>query len=405
MNPSPSHILSGKHVALCVCGGISAYKAAELLRLLKKAGAAVSVAMTPGAQRFITPLTFEALSGRPVYSEIFEGEGTGRMEHIRSAEQADLLIVAPATANTLARMAQGLAGDPVCILYSAYCGPVMVAPAMNDNMWRHPALQDNLKTLRSRGVAVVEPDTGELACGSVGPGRLPEPEVLLQAISERLLRKADFAGKRVLVTAGPTCEPLDPVRYITNRSSGKMGYAIAQNAAERGAEVTLVSGPTHLPAPQGVRLLSCMRVAEMRDLVMRNLPDADVLVMTAAVGDFAPEIIEKEKIKKQGEAPLVLNLAPTPDILKEVSALAERPLLVGFAAESENLLQAAQEKFERKRLDLMVANDISAPGIGFQSDDNQVTLISRDREPVELPRMSKLEIAGRILDRVLELSA
>ncbi len=397
---SKQNLLSGKRIALGVSGGIAAYKSAELLRLMLKSGAEVSVLMTSGAKQFVTPLTFEALSGQPVYHEIFK-EGAGRMEHIQSAGKTDLLLVAPLTANTLAKMAQGLADDPVSITYSAFNGPVVIAPAMNDQMWAHSAVQDNIRTLKARGVTVVEPEAGELACGVIGPGRLAELEVILNAVATRLEQASDFKGKRVLVTAGPTCEPIDPVRFITNRSSGKMGYAIANKACLRGADVTLISGPTALTPPAGVQLLSCERVSEMRDLVMEHITDCDVLVMTAAVGDFAPLEIKKEKIKKKGDASLTLELTPTPDILKEVSVLHDRPFVVGFAAESENVLESALEKMERKKLDMIVANDISAPGIGFQSEENQVTVISGPGKQETLPRMLKVEIADRLLDRVL----
>ncbi|QPJ62812.1 MAG: bifunctional phosphopantothenoylcysteine decarboxylase/phosphopantothenate--cysteine ligase CoaBC [Candidatus Nitronauta litoralis] len=392
--------LSGKRIALGVSGGIAAYKSAELLRLLQKSGAEVSVLMTPGAKQFITPLTFEALSGQLVYHEIFE-EGAGRMEHIVSAGSTDLLLVAPLTANTLAKMARGLADDPVSITYSAFKGPVVVAPAMNDQMWAHAAVQDNIRILKARGVTVVEPEAGELACGAIGPGRLAELEVILKAVATRLEQAIDFKGKHVLVTAGPTCEPIDPVRFITNRSSGKMGYAIADKARLRGADVTLISGPTALTPPCGVRFLSCERVSEMRDLVMEHIPGCDVLVMTAAVGDFAPREINKEKIKKKGDASITLEMIPTPDILKEVSALSTRPFVVGFAAESENVLENALDKMDRKKLDMIVANDISAPGIGFQSEENQVTVISGPGDQENLPRMLKVEIADRLLNRIL----
>lgn len=392
--------LTGKKIALAVTGGIAAYKAAELLRLLQKQGAEATVTMSPGAKEFITPLTFEALSGFPVYHEVFE-EGAGRMEHIQSANKADLLLVAPLTANSLAKMAQGLADDPVSILYSAFGGPVVVAPAMNDRMWASAAVQDNIRTLKSRGVTVVQPESGELACGAVGPGRLADLEVIIETTAARLAQLKDYKGKCILVTAGPTCEPIDPVRFITNRSSGKMGYAIADKARQRGAEVVLVSGPTALTPPPGVQLLPCQRVAEMRDLVMQHIGDCDALVMTAAVGDFAPREIAKEKIKKRGEDSLVLEMIPTPDILKEVSALEKKPFIVGFAAESENVQASALEKMKRKKLDMIVANDISAPGIGFQADDNQVTLISGPDSQETWPRMLKVEIADKLLDRIL----
>ena len=394
--------LKGKKVVLGVSGGIAAYKAVELSRLLVKEGADVYVVMTENAKQFITPLTFEALSGHPVYHEIFGRQASASMEHIRAAENADLMIVAPATANSIGKMAHGLADDPLSTLFSAFAGPVLVAPAMNDKMWDNPAVQENIRTLKRRGVGIVDPEAGQLACGTVGLGRLAEPERLLEAVRKSLLRQTDLAGLRILVTAGPTREPLDPVRFITNRSSGKMGYAIAQQARSRGAEVTLISGPTHLEPPFGVALLDCQRTGEMGDLVLDHLPQCDVLIMTAAVGDFAPETVQKEKIKKSGKQPLVLNLHPTQDILKAVAEKKSNQLIVGFAAESENIVQSATEKLQRKQLDLIVANDISAPGIGFQSDNNQVVLIGRNSKAESLPLLAKTEIADILLDRILE---
>ena len=302
-----SQPLEGKQVALAVSGGIAAYKAVELLRLLVKEGARV-VVMTENAKRFVTPLTFEALSGNPVYHEIFGSQSSASMEHIRAAENADLMIIAPATANSIGKIAQGLADDPLSTLYAAFAGPVLVAPAMNDKMWDNPAVQENIRTLKRRGVGLIEPEAGELACGTVGLGRLAEPPVLLEAVRKYLLRQSDLKGLNILVTAGPTREPIDPVRFITNRSSGKMGYAIARQARSRGAEVTLISGPTHLEPPFGVTLLNCQRAGEMAQLVLDHLPRCDVLVMTAAVGDFAPDTVQKEKIKKKGQAGLLLNL-------------------------------------------------------------------------------------------------
>jgi phosphopantothenoylcysteine decarboxylase/phosphopantothenate--cysteine ligase len=396
-----THPLEGKTVVLGVSGGIAVYKAVELSRLLVKEGADVFVVMTENAKQFVTPLTFEALSGHPVYHEIFGNEASASMEHIRAAEKADLMIVAPATANTIGKMAHGLADDPLSTLFSAFAGSVLVAPAMNDKMWGNPAVQENIRTLKKRGVGIIDPKAGELACGAVGLGRLAEPECLLEAVRKNLLRQSDLAGLRILVTAGPTREPLDPVRFITNRSSGKMGYAIARQARSRGAEVTLISGPTHLEPPFGVNLLNCQRTAEMGELVLNHLPQCDVLIMTAAVGDFAPESVQKEKIKKSGEDPLTLSLYPTQDILKDVAKKKSTQLIVGFAAESENIVQSATEKLHRKQLDLIVANDISAPGIGFQSDNNQVVLIDRHTKAESLPLLPKMEIADILLDRIL----
>ncbi|MCF8721016.1 bifunctional phosphopantothenoylcysteine decarboxylase/phosphopantothenate--cysteine ligase CoaBC [Nitrospina gracilis] len=395
--------MTGKKIVLGVSGGIAAYKAVELLRLLVKAGAEVYVVMTENAKQFITPLTFEALSGHPVYHRIFDSERSASMEHIRAAEDAELMVVAPSTANTIGKMANGLADDPLSTLYAAFAGTVIVAPAMNDQMWANEAVQDNLRKLKMRGVGVVEPESGELACGVIGQGRLAEPQIIFEAVQKRLVQKQDWAGRRVLVTAGPTREPIDPVRFITNHSSGKMGYAIAEEARKRGAVVTLISGPTSLDAPAGVEVIPCQRASEMRDLVLEHFTNCDVLVMTAAVGDFAPADIQKEKIKKSGGQPLVLNLQPTPDILKEVAARKTHQTVVGFAAESENVVQSALGKLQRKQLDLIVANDISAPGIGFQSDFNQVQLIRGANSIETLPRLPKREIAGILLDRIRDL--
>ncbi|MBI5428432.1 MAG: bifunctional phosphopantothenoylcysteine decarboxylase/phosphopantothenate--cysteine ligase CoaBC [Nitrospinae bacterium] len=391
--------LKDKKIVLGVSAGISAYKAAELLRLMVREGADVFVAMSANAGQFVTPLTFQALSGHPVYSEVFGSPASASMEHIRAAEGADLLVVAPATANCVARLANGHADDALSTLFLAFAGPVLVAPAMNDKMYANPAVQENIAKLKSRGVRIVEPETGELACGAVGMGRLADPLRIVEEVKKRLARVADLAGLRLLVTAGPTREPIDPVRYITNPSSGKMGYAIAGQARDRGAMVTLISGPTHLPKPDGVEFLSCQKASEMLDLTLARLPECDALAMTAAVGDFAPESVRKEKIKKSGE-PLVLKLSPTPDILLEASKIKTRQYLVGFAAESQNLVQSALEKLRKKRLDLIVANDISAPGIGFQSDYNQVTIIAGESDIERLPLLLKTEVAGVILDRI-----
>ena len=393
-------LLNQKKIILGVCGGIAAFKAVELLRLLSREGADIQVVMSANAGRFVTPLTFQALSGHPVYHELFGAESSADMEHIRATENADLLIVAPATANSIAKMAHGLADDALSTMFIAYDGPVILAPAMNDKMYASPAVQDNICKLRNRGVHIVEQGHGELACGVIGQGRLAEPLRLVELAKKCFSRKVDLAGLRFLVTAGPTREPIDPVRFISNPSSGKMGYAIAEQAFSRGAEVTLISGPTVLPAHKGVNFLSCMKASEMCSLVMKNLPDCDVLVMTAAVGDFAPSEIQKEKIKKRGAEPLVLKLHPTADILLEVVKCKTHQFVVGFAAESERVIPSAIEKMKIKQLDLMVANDISAPGIGFQSDSNQVAIIKSEQEVEQLPLLPKREIADILLDRI-----
>ncbi|MGV7221864.1 MAG: bifunctional phosphopantothenoylcysteine decarboxylase/phosphopantothenate--cysteine ligase CoaBC [Nitrospinales bacterium] len=387
-------------IVLGISGGIAVYKAAELVRLLVKDGASVYVVMTKNAKEFVTPLTFQTLSGNPVYHEIFDAETASSMKHIEACESADLLVVAPATANTIGKLANGLADDPLSTLFVAYTGPVMVAPAMNDKMWANPAVQENVKKLQDRDVTIIDPEDGQLACGVVGPGRLAEPENILKKIKERILKKKDLDGLKILVTAGPTREPIDPVRYITNPSSGKTGFAIARQAMERGAEVTLVSGPVNIEPPKNVEYLKCVRGSEMAELVASSLPGCDVVVMTAAVGDFAPKTVSKEKIKKGTKDKVSLELFPTQDILGWIAENKTDQIVVGFAAESQNIIQNALEKLERKKLDLIVANDISSPGLGFQSDSNQVSLIKSESEIETLPKLSKKEIADIILDRI-----
>ena len=391
--------LQGKKIVLGVSGGIAAYKAVELLRLLVREKAEVFVVMSAHAGKFVTPLTFEALSGNPVYCEIFGNQSSASMPHIRAAENADLLVVAPATAGCIGKLACGLADDALSNLYLAYRGPVVIAPAMNDGMYANPAVQENISRMKQRGVEFIDPEEGELACGTVGQGRLADPARILQAVQNRITGSEDLKGLRILVTAGPTHEPLDPVRYISNPSSGKMGYAVAEKAVRRGAQVTLISGPVRLDPPQGVKIIRCKQALDMLGEVTRHLPDCDVLVMVAAVGDFSAEKVQKEKIKKNG-APLILKLVPNPDILQTVAKIKTHQFIVGFAAESQNVVQSAQEKLKKKKLDLIVANDISAPGIGFQSDSNQVTLIDKEGTINSLPRLSKLEIADVLLDRI-----
>lgn len=394
-----SRSLRGKKIVLGVSGGVAAYKAVELLRLLVREKAEVFVAMSAHAGKFVTPLTFETLSGNPVYHEVFDNHDSASMPHIRAAENADLLVVAPATAGAIGKLACGLADDALSNLYLAYQGPVVMAPAMNDGMYANHAVRENIRKMKRRGVEFIEPEEGELACGTVGPGRLAEPSSILQAVQNQLWIQEDFKGRKILVTAGPTHEPLDPVRYISNPSSGKMGYAVATQARRRGAEVTLISGPTWLDPPCGVEVIRCQRAWEMNELVKKHLPDCDALFMVAAVGDFSAEQVRKEKIKKNAE-PLVLKLAPNADILQGVAKLKTRQVVVGFAAESRNLVQSAREKLKKKKLDLIAANDVGAPDIGFQSDSNQVTLIDKDDHIDCLPRLSKREIADVLLDRV-----
>ena len=384
-----------------VSAGIAAYKVVELVRLLVKEGVEVRVVMSANASQFVTPLTFEALSGYPVYHSLFDAQNS--MEHIRVAENADLLVVAPATASILAKMANGLADDALSCSHLAFKGPVLVAPAMNEAMWEHAAVKKNISVLKSRGVEFVDPESGELACGVIGAGRLADITVILGKIKSYFNQRNDLSGIRFLITAGPTHEAIDPVRYLSNPSSGKMGYAVAEQVKARGGEVVLVSGPTHLKPPPGVDFKPCKKADEMNCLVQEHLEKCDVLVMTAAVGDFAVENPEKEKIKKRGDEGLVLKFIPTKDILLEVAKRNSGKLVVGFAAESQNLVESAKEKLKKKNLDLIVANDISSPGIGFQSDSNQVTIIDRAENIETLPLKPKHEIADLLLDRILSL--
>ena len=392
--------MKNKKIALAVSAGIAAYKAVELLRMLMKEEAEVQIVMSANAGEFVTPLTFEVLSRNPVYHQLFNLENSADMKHIRVSENADLMLVAPATASTLGKMANGLADDALSNLYLAFKGPVMIAPAMNEGMWRNLAVKENIEKLKSRGVKFIEPEDGELACKTTGPGRLANLDTILERVKSHFKQFHDLQGLRILVTAGPTHEPLDPVRYISNPSSGKMGYALAEQAKARGAEVVLISGPTHLKPPMGVGFKACKTAGEMNSLVQQCFPQCDVLVMSAAVGDFTAEKLEKEKIKKRSREGQTLNLVPTKDILMEVSKIKTQQFVVGFAAETQNLIQSALEKLRNKKLDLIVANDISAPGIGFQSDNNQVTLVDSDEQVENLPRMAKREIANILLDKI-----
>jgi len=384
-----------------VSAGIAAYKALELVRLLVKEGAEVRVVMSANAHKFVTPLTFEALSRSPVYYSLFDAQRS--MEHIRVTENADLLVVAPATASILAKMANGLADDPLSCSHLAFKGPVLVAPAMNQEMWGHAAVKQNIATLKSRGVEFIDPEPGELACGVIGQGRLADINVILDKIKNYFIPRGDLNSIRFLITAGPTHEAIDPVRYLSNPSSGKMGYALAEQVMARGGEAILISGPTNLKPPLGVDFKPCKKADEMNCLVQEHLEDCDVLVMAAAVGDFAAENLEKEKIKKQGDKGLTLKLVATKDILLEVAKRNLGKVIVGFAAETQNLVESALEKLKKKNLDLIVANDISSPGIGFQSDSNKVTIIDREQNIENLPLKSKHEIADLLLDRILSI--
>jgi phosphopantothenoylcysteine decarboxylase/phosphopantothenate--cysteine ligase len=394
-------------ITMGVTGGVAAYKAAELVRLLQQDGFSVEVVMTRGAREFITPLTFAALTGQKVITDLFgnsadEANLDSAIEHIAVAQRTDLLLVVPATADILAKFARGIADDFLSILYLATTAPVIVAPAMNVNMWNHPATRANITTLRERGVHVVEPDEGYLACGMVGAGRLAGHEEILAAVKSVLHTQQDLAGETILVTAGPTCEDLDPVRYLTNRSSGKMGYAIAQAAARRGARVVLVSGPTSLDTPDGVRRVNVRTSEQMHQAVKTEFEPCSIGIFAAAVADYRPAEKQTEKIKKSGDS-LALRLVPTADILRDIAQNKGDRFVVGFAAETGDVAANARKKLSAKNLDLIVANDVTAEGAGFDHDTNVVSLFSRDGREVSLPKMSKADAAQRILDEVVRL--
>ena len=393
-----------KCVVLGVTGGIAAYKACELLRLLQKQGVDVTVIMTKNAGRFVSPLTFETLSGHPVAMDTFERPATWEVEHVALAKRADLFLIAPATANILAKMACGIADDMLSTTVLATRAPVLVAPAMNTGMWENPATQHNLSVLMSRGVRVVAPASGHLACGDSGAGKLEDVQIIAQAAMDILsARERDLEGLRVMVTAGPSREALDPVRYISNRSSGKMGYAIARAAQRRGAQVTLLSGPVALECPKGVELVPFTTTQELLDQAERLAPEQDMLIQAAAPADYRAKEIAPQKIKKQGGADMTLELTENPDVAAALGA-AKRAgqVFVGFAAETNDVLEHARGKLERKRLDMIVANDVTRPGAGFDVDTNIVTLLTREGCE-ELPMMTKDEVADRILSRALEL--
>lgn len=396
-------------ITLGVTGGVAAYKAAELVRRLQQDDFSVQVVMTRGAREFVTPLTFAALSGQKVITDLFAGqEASGdanldsAIEHIAIAQRTDLLLVAPATADILAKFAQGIADDFLTTLYLASTAPVVVAPAMNVNMWNHAATQANLDVLRSRGVHVVSPDEGYLACGMVGAGRLAGQEQIVAAVREALRFKRDLEGQAVLITAGPTCEDLDPVRYITNRSSGKMGYAVAEAAARRGAKTILISGPTSLETPNGVERIDVRTAEEMLRAVDERFVGATIAIFAAAVADYRTAKPFDQKIKREKES-LTITLEPNADIIATVAKNKGDRLVVGFAAETERVAENARKKLTAKNADIIVANDVTAEGAGFDVDTNVVTLFSRDGRDLALPRMSKSEVAQRILDEVVRL--
>ncbi len=395
-------MLKNKFIVLGVTGGIAAYKAADIASKLTQAGAKVRVIMTRSALEFVTPLTFHSLTMNPVVTNIFNMSGETRISHVATGEAADLIVIAPATANIIAKLANGIADDMLTCTVLATRAPVVVAPAMHTSMFLNPVTQENIARLKARGVTIIEPALGRLASGGFGPGRLPETEVIIGTIQKVLGRNGDLAKRRIVVTAGGTQEPVDPVRVISNRSSGKMGYALAEAARDRGADVVLITAPTALPKPAGVEVLPVETASQMKEAVEKAMAQADALLMAAAVADYRVKTMAKSKIKKEAGECFILELVRTPDILSEVKGNFIR---VGFAAESENLVENARKKLESKRLDLIVANDITEAGSGFGADTNKVTLIGKDGKAEDLPILPKHEVADKILDRVAALLA
>lgn len=393
-------MLENKNIVLGVTGSIAAYKAVELASKLTQAGAKVDVVMTKAAREFVNPLTFRSITHRWVASDMFEASPEFNIEHIALAERAEVVVIAPATANIIAKLATGIADDLLCCVVIATNAPIILAPAMNAHMYENPITRENIAKLRSRGFTIVDPAYGTLACQEVGTGRLADIDHIVSILHQSLGRKGDLAQKHVVVTAGGTQEPLDPVRHISNRSSGKMGYALAEAARDRGAKVTLISAPTQLSAPMGIELIQVQTALQMRDAVLKVTPIADALIMSAAVADYRPANTTESKLKKGATHHLTLKLTRNPDILSEVKG---KLIKVGFAAESEDLIQNATQKLKEKHLDLIVANDITAVGSGFNVDTNKVVLIDHRGNNEELPLMPKSEVAHRILDKLVEL--
>ena len=396
--------LSQKNIALGVCGGIAAYKAVEVLRGLQRAGCTVRVAMTKRACEFVQPLTFRALSGSHVVVDDYAPDNPDPIAHITFSQTADLLIVAPATANIIAKFANGVADDFLSSTYLACSAPVLIAPAMNTTMWEHPATQRNLERLRADGVHIMQPDAGEMACGTIGPGRLSEPERIVAAALEILKgAKRDLSGERFLITVGATREEIDPVRFISNRSSGRMGFALAEAALKRGGEVVVVAGTTSVSPPAGIRIVKALSAEEMSQAVARESAHASVFIGAAAIADYRPVQRAEQKIKKSEES-ITLTLERTPDVLSQVAASrANGMLVVGFAAETENVVENARAKLRSKKLDAIIANDVTRADSGFDAATNAITIITRDNDPVELPVMSKSDAADRILDVIVSL--
>lgn len=399
-------MLNGKKIVLGVSGGIAAYKAVEIVSRLKKAGAAVQVIMTEAATQFVSALTFREMSGNPVAVAMWSEIKHWNVEHIALAKWADLFLIAPATANIIGKIANGIADDTLSTTVMATKAPVIIAPAMNTEMYVNPIVQENISKLAGLGYRFIEPGSGMLACGDEGQGRLPEPAAIVEYLGQTFAlctpstsMCCDFSGKKFIITAGGTREPIDPVRYIGNRSSGKMGYALAAAAAARGGQVTLISAPTKLPAPGNVAVKHIETAAEMRQAVLAEYPDADIVIKAAAVADYKPKTVELQKIKKNEDI-LTLVLEKNPDILKELGQLKQNQFLVGFAAETESLIQNATDKLNRKNLDMIIANDVTKPGSGFDCDTNAVKILYRDGMKEEFPQMTKMQLAHVILDQI-----
>lgn len=394
-------MLTEKKILLCVTGGIAVYKAAALTSKLTQAGAKVKVIMSGSARKFVTPLTFQALSRHDVYTDTFDEKDASVIAHIDLADWADLVLVAPATANVIGKLANGIADDMITTTLLATGAPVWVAPAMNVHMYAHPAVEKNMNTLKQFGYQLIEPSEGYLACGYTGKGRLEEPETIVELLSKFFSAKEEqpLKGKKVIITAGPTRENIDPVRFIMNRSTGKMGYAIAEEARKMGAQVTLISGPVTLSPPANIAVIDVESAADMHNAVMKSFPDADIVIKTAAVADYTPKVYHEQKMKKApGENSILLQ--GTTDILKELGSKKENQILVGFAAETENVEEYAKGKLDKKNADMIVANNVTSEGAGFGTDTNIVTMYKRDGSRVELPKMSKADVAKKILMEV-----
>jgi phosphopantothenoylcysteine decarboxylase/phosphopantothenate--cysteine ligase len=395
-------MLSGRRIILGVTGGIAAYKACEIVRGLKKRGAEVIVIMTASAQKFVTPLTFETLSENEVIAEMFPAQKVVKTRHISLAQWPDLFLIAPATANLIGKIASGICDDILTTVLSSTKAPILLSPSMNVNMYENPILQENIKKLKGYGYIFIEPEVGDLACGTIGKGRLPAVEIILKEVEKILAKKKDLEGKSILITAGRTEEPIDPVRFLSNRSSGKMGYALAEEAKERGANVTLISGPASLPPPVNINFVQVKTGQEMFEAVKKHFAKTDCLIMTAAVSDFSPALYQTAKIKKE-EKELVLKLKPSVDILKEMGKRKGKKVLVGFSLETENEIPNAKNKLKEKNLDLIAVNNPKEPNAGFEVDTNIVTLIDKKGKVEKLPLLPKREVAEKILDKVTTL--